>query len=157
VWIELKPEQLNTPFYLSINRTRGLGEKFVYPFMMRGYVVEFRKVGGLVQMIAKNPRYKAKEGTPLALAAEQSFTDSLLGSTTVASQAHPEKKSILIEANALFIADIAGPRPSSKPSTARRTRSTSATPTSPRSAPPTTWRPSAWPRTSRCPRCRRRR
>jgi hypothetical protein len=108
VWIELKPEQLNTPFYLSINRTRGLGEKFVYPFMMRGYVVEFRKVGSLVQMIAKNPRYKAKEGTPLALAAEQSFTDSLLGSTSVASQAHPERKSILIEANPLFLADIAG-------------------------------------------------
>jgi hypothetical protein len=108
VWIELKPEQLNTPFYLSINRTRGLGEKFVYPFMMRGYVVEFRKVGSLVQMIAKNPRYKAKEGTPLARAAEQSFTDSLLGSTTVASSAHPERKSILIEANALFLADIAG-------------------------------------------------
>ncbi|MEO7743658.1 MAG: zinc-dependent metalloprotease [Usitatibacter sp.] len=108
VWIELKPEQLNTPFYLSINRTRGLGEKFVYPFMMRGYVVEFRKVGSLVQMIAKNPRYKAKEGTPLALAAEQSFTDSLLGSATVASQAHPQRKSILIEANPLFLADIAG-------------------------------------------------
>jgi uncharacterized protein DUF4953/uncharacterized protein DUF5117 len=108
VWIELKPEQLNTPFYLSINRTRGLGEKFVYPFMMRGYVVEFRKIGGFVQMIAKNPRYTAKEGTPLALAAQQSFTDSLLGSATVASQAHPERKSILVEANPLFLADIAG-------------------------------------------------
>jgi hypothetical protein len=108
VWIELKPEHFNTPFYLSINRTRGLGEKFVYPFMMRGYVVEFRKIGGLVQMIAKNPRYTAKEGTPIALAAQQSFTDSLLGSATVASQAHPERKSILVEANPLFLADIAG-------------------------------------------------
>lgn len=108
VWIELKPEHFNTPFYLSINRTRGLGEKFVYPFMMRGYVVEFRKVGGLVQMIAKNPRYTAKEGTPIAIAAQQSFTDSLLGSATVASQAHPERKSVLVEANPLFLADIAG-------------------------------------------------
>lgn len=108
VWIELKPEHFNTPFYLSINRTRGLGEKFVYPFMMRGYVVEFRKIGGLVQMIAKNPRYTAKEGTPIAIAAQQSFTDSLLGSATVASQAHPERKSVLVEANPLFLADIAG-------------------------------------------------
>ena len=108
VYIELKPEQFNTPFYLSINRTRGLGENFIYPFMMRGYVVEFRRVGSLVQMIAKNPRYRAKEGTPLALAAQQSFTDSLLGSATVASQAHPERKSVLIEANPLFLADIAG-------------------------------------------------
>jgi hypothetical protein len=108
VWIELKPEHFNTPFYLSINRTRGLGEKFVFPFMVRGYVVEFRKVGSLVQMIAKNQRYNARAGTPLALAAEQSFTDSLLGTATVASQPHPQRRSILVEANPLFLADIAG-------------------------------------------------
>ncbi len=107
-WVELKPEQFNTPFYLSINRTRGLGENFMYPFMVRGYVVEFRKVGSLVQMIAKNPRYKAKDGTPISVAAQQSFTDSLIGATTVASLPHPERKSILVDANALFIADIAG-------------------------------------------------
>jgi hypothetical protein len=57
VFIELKPEQMGKPFYLSINRTRGLGEGFIYPFMMRGYLVEFRKVGGLVQMIAKNAQF----------------------------------------------------------------------------------------------------
>ncbi len=108
VWIELKPEHFNTPFYLSINRTRGIGEKFIFPFMVRGYLVEFRKVGNLVQMIAKNPRYKAKEGTPLERAARESFTDSLLGSATVASQAHPQRKSVLIEANPLFLSDIAG-------------------------------------------------
>jgi hypothetical protein len=108
VWIELKPEQFDTPFYLSINRTRGLGENFIYPFMMRGYVVEFHRIGSLVQMIAKNTRYTAKEGTPLALAAQQSFTDSLLGSAPVASSPHPERKSILVEANGLFITDLPG-------------------------------------------------
>jgi hypothetical protein len=108
VWLELKPEQLDTPFYLSINRTRGLGENFIYPFMMRGYLVEFHKVGNLVQMIAKNTRYVAKEGTPLARAAEQSFTDSLLGSAPVVSSPHPERKSVLVEANQLFITDLPG-------------------------------------------------
>ena len=108
VWMELKPEQFDTPFYLSVNRTRGLGENFIYPFMLRGYIVEFHKVGGLVQMVAKNPRYKAKDGTPIALAAQQSFTDSLVGATTVASLPHPERKSVLVEANPLFLADIAG-------------------------------------------------
>jgi hypothetical protein len=108
VWLELKPEQFNTPFYLSINRTRGLGEGFIYPFMMRGYLVEFRRVGNLVQMIAKNTRYVAKEGTPLAVAAEHSFTDSLLGSGVVVSSPHPERKSVLVEANNLFITDLPG-------------------------------------------------
>ena len=108
VWIELKPEQFNTPFYLSINRSRGIGENMIHPFMMRGYLVEFRRVGSLVQMIARNQRYGAKEGTPLALAAKQSFTDSLLGSTQVVSQPHPERQSVLVEANPLFITDLAG-------------------------------------------------
>ncbi len=108
VWIELAPDQLDKPFYLSVNRTRGLGEGFVFPFMVRGYIVEFHKIGPLVQMIAKNQRYKAKEGTPLALAAQQSFTDSLIGSATVASQPHPDRKSVLVEANGLFLADIPG-------------------------------------------------
>jgi hypothetical protein len=108
VFLELKPEQFNTPYYLSINRTGGLGENFIYPFMLRGYIVEFRKVGGLVQMIARNTRYRAQEGTPLALAAQQSFADSLLGSAPVASEPNPETKSVLVEANPLFLADIAG-------------------------------------------------
>jgi hypothetical protein len=76
--------------------------------MMRGYVVEFRKVGGLVQMIAKNTQFSAAPGSPLARAAEQSFADSLLGSAPVVSEPHPETKAILVDANALFIADIAG-------------------------------------------------
>src|SRR5689334_16261619 len=57
VWIELKPDQFDKPYYLSINRTRGLGENFIFPFMVKGYVVEFHKIGPLVQMIAKNQRY----------------------------------------------------------------------------------------------------
>ncbi|HEX4780887.1 MAG TPA: zinc-dependent metalloprotease [Usitatibacter sp.] len=107
VWMELKPDQFDKPYYLSINRTRGLGENFIFPFMVKGYIVEFHKIGPLVQMFAKNQRYGAKEGTPLALAAAQSFTDSLLGSATVASQPDPKSHAVLIEANGLFLADIA--------------------------------------------------
>ncbi|HXF80245.1 MAG TPA: zinc-dependent metalloprotease [Usitatibacter sp.] len=106
VWIELKPDQFDKPYYLSINRTRGLGENFIFPFMVKGYVVEFHRIGPLVQMIAKNQRYGAKEGSPLALAAAESFTDSLLGSATVASQPDPKTHAVLIEANGLFLADI---------------------------------------------------
>ena len=108
VWLELRPEQMNKPFFLSINRTRGLGEGFIHPFMMRGYVVEFRKVGSLVQMVARNSRYGAKEGTPLARAARESFTDSLLASAHVASEPHPERKSILVDASGFFLNDIPG-------------------------------------------------
>jgi hypothetical protein len=108
VWLELKPEQLGQPYYLSINRTRGLGEGFIFPFMVRGYVVEFRKVGGLVQMVARNSRYVAEEGTPLARAARESFTDSLLASAPVVSEPHPQSKAVLVDASGFFVSDIPG-------------------------------------------------
>jgi hypothetical protein len=108
VWLEVKPEQLGQPYYLSINRTRGLGEGFIFPFMVRGYVVEFRKVGSLVQMVARNSRYVAKEGTPLARAARESFTDSLLAAAPVVSEPHPETKAVLVDASGLFVNDIPG-------------------------------------------------
>ncbi len=109
VWIEIKPEQLNTGIYFQANSTRGIGSSGFYPnWMLRGHIVEFKKIGNTVQMIAKNHRFVAKPGTAIARAVEESFTDSLLATTTVASAPHPERKSILIDANALLLSDIPG-------------------------------------------------
>ncbi|HZI82375.1 MAG TPA: zinc-dependent metalloprotease, partial [Casimicrobiaceae bacterium] len=43
-----------------------------------------------------------------ARAVSESTSDSLLGAVQVASQPHPERKSVLIEASALFLTDIPG-------------------------------------------------
>ncbi len=109
VWIEVKPDQFETPFFFQINSTRGIGEAGVYPnWMLRGHIVEFKKLGNTIQLIARNNKFIAKPGTPIARAVKESFTDSLLAVTTVASAPHPERKSILIDANALLLADIPG-------------------------------------------------
>ncbi len=109
VWIEIKPEQFDSPLFFQINSTRGLGEAGVYPnWMLRSHIVEFKKQGNNVQLIAKNHRFTAKTGTAIARSVKESFTDSLIGVTTVASAPHPERKSILIDANALFLADLPG-------------------------------------------------
>jgi hypothetical protein len=109
VWIEIAPEQFDTPFYFQVNSTRGLGEAGVYPnWMLRGHIVEFKRIGNTVQVIAKNHRASAKAGTAIARAVKESFTDSLIASTSVASAPHTERKSVLVDANALFLTDIAG-------------------------------------------------
>jgi hypothetical protein len=109
VWLEIKPDQFDHPLFLQINRTRGIGQRqpFVSP-MLRSYIVEFHRLGNLVQMIAKNTQFFASEGTPLARAVRESMSDSLLGAVSVASQPHPERKSVLIEASGLFLTDIPG-------------------------------------------------
>ena len=109
IWLEIKPDQFDHPFFLHIGRTRGIGQRepFVSP-MLRSYIVEFHRLGNLVQMLAKNTQFFAAQGTPLARAVEESTSDSLLASVPVASQTHPERKSVLVEANALFLTDIPG-------------------------------------------------
>src|SRR5881394_4298799 len=100
VWLEIKPEQFDQPFFMQVNRTSGLGDRgvFVNP-MLSAHVVTLHKVGNLVQLIAKNSRFNAKEGTALARAARESLSDSLLASANVLSQPHHDRKSVLIEAN----------------------------------------------------------
>ena len=109
VWIEIKPEQLESPFFYQVNSTRGIGEPRFYPnWMLGSHIAEFKKNGNNMQLIARNHRFTALPGTPIARAVKESFTDSLIGVTTIASAPHPERKSVLVDANALFLADLPG-------------------------------------------------
>jgi hypothetical protein len=109
VWIAVKPEQFEQPFYFSAVATNGLGEKQVYGGLMGPrHIVTLRKIGPQVQLVAQNMRFRAKPGSPAERAVKTSFSDSLLASAPVASQPHPDTKAVLVEANALLLADIAG-------------------------------------------------
>ena len=116
VWIELTPEQFNQPFMLSPKIKNGIGEAWVLGGLMVDsingaggpQVVEFVRVHNQVRLQARNLDITAKAGTPEALAVAASYSNSLLGSTGVASGPHPERKSVLIEANGLFLNDMLG-------------------------------------------------
>ena len=113
-WIEIPEAQLNKPFFLSVNMSRGIGERMLFAGLMGAswyatggeYVAEFRKAAGNVQLLARNTTFIARPGSPEERAVRKSFSDSLLGSAPIASAPHPERKSILIDANALLMTDI---------------------------------------------------
>lgn len=109
VWIELRPEDFNKPFFLSNKIATGIGESQLFGGMMdESNVIEFRRIHNQVQMIASNTEYVAKAGTPEGRAVAAAFSPSLLASTPVASQAQPERKSVLVDASALFVNDMFG-------------------------------------------------
>lgn len=116
VWMELRPEDLGKLFFLSPKLAQGLGENGLFGGLMvgrwqpwgRSQVVEFRRIGNQVQMVARNDQFTAAAGTPEAAAVKAAFSDSLLGSAAVSSQPHPDSKAILIDANALFVTDLLG-------------------------------------------------
>jgi len=113
-WIEIAPDQLDKPFFLSINLARGIGERMLYGGMMGAreyatggeYVAQFRKAGVNVQLLAKNTTFIARPGSPEERAVKAGFSDSLLASAPIASAPHPERKSILIDAGALLMTDM---------------------------------------------------
>ena len=109
VWIEIKPEQFDQLYYLQTNMSRGvMGDvgASVARAMLRGNIITFKKIGNNVQLIARNFSNYAKPATPIALATAEGTSDSLLAAATIASAPHPEKKTVLVEANALLLGDI---------------------------------------------------
>lgn len=112
-YIEIQPGQFGQLFFLKSNLNQGIGESRLFGGMMSYPVgiaqpVEFRRTGNLVQIVAKNVKYTAKAGTPEARAVAAGFSDSLLASAGIASQPHPERKSVLIDASTVFLADLPG-------------------------------------------------
>ncbi len=109
VWIELRPEDFNKPFFLSAKIATGIGEGRLFGGLMDDqHVIEFRRVHNQVQMIARNTEFSARPGSPEGRAVAAAFSPSLLASTPVASQPQPERKSVLVDANALFVNDLLG-------------------------------------------------
>jgi hypothetical protein len=107
VWLELRPEDLGQAFFLSPKSKTGIGEgRFAGGLMAEEAVIEFRRVHNQLQLLARNTEFIAPPGTPAARAVSASFSPSLLASTSVASMPHPERKSFLVEANALFLNDM---------------------------------------------------
>ncbi len=111
VWMELKPGDLNQPFFLSPKYKTGIGEgQFLGGLMLIGgeAVIEFRRVYNQMQLLARNTEFIAKANTPTGRAVAAAFSPSLLASAPVLSQPHPQRQSVLVEVNALFVNDMLG-------------------------------------------------
>jgi Met-zincin/Domain of unknown function (DUF5117) len=115
VWFELRPADFNKPLFLSPKLSHGIGEQAIFGGSMLGnqpwgrpQIVEFRRQYNQVLLVARNERYLAAAGTPEARSVASAFSDSLLGSAPVASQAQPDSKAVLIEANGIFVNDLLG-------------------------------------------------
>ena len=103
VWLELTTEMFGKPFLLSVNVSSSIGERGLHASSMGPvWSVEFRRIGNQFQLIARNMAHRADRDPAMQRAVRDSFSDSLLASGTVASAAHPERKSVLLDASFLL-------------------------------------------------------
>jgi hypothetical protein len=108
VWLEIAPERMNKPLLFSVNTAQSVGERGLYGSQMGPrWLVEFRRVGTQIHLLARQQGFRAARDVAAGRAVSEGFSDSLVASTAVASAAHPERKSILVDASFL-LGDIAG-------------------------------------------------
>ncbi|MFN9805775.1 MAG: DUF5118 domain-containing protein, partial [Betaproteobacteria bacterium] len=104
VWLEIPAAMLGKPFFFTWNIAQSVGERGLYASQMgRDFLVEWRRVGNQLQLVALNTQFRAEGGGRVA--AQQAFSPSLLVSGAVASAEHPERKSVLVDAS-MFIGDL---------------------------------------------------
>lgn len=116
VWIELRPQDFNRPFYLSPKLLTGIGEGGLFGGLLasrwglvgRPQWVEFRKVHQQVQLVALNPYAWAEEGSGPAQAVKAAFSPSLLASAAIGSAPHAERGTVLVEVSSLLAGDLLG-------------------------------------------------
>ncbi|MBI5276559.1 MAG: zinc-dependent metalloprotease [Burkholderiales bacterium] len=103
VWLEVPKELLGKPFLFSVNIASSVGERGLYASQMAGsQMVEFRRIGRQMQLIALNTQFRAVADQGSKRAIEQAFSPSLVGSAAVVSAEHPTRKSVLVDASFLF-------------------------------------------------------
>ncbi|MCY7389553.1 MAG: DUF5117 domain-containing protein, partial [Burkholderiales bacterium] len=109
LWISIKPDQFDKPFFFTFNIPQSIGERGLYGSQMGGAeLVVFKKIGSQIQLLAKNTEFFAKPGSPQAQFVSEAFSDSLMASAAAASAPDTETKAVLVELNAMLLADIPG-------------------------------------------------
>jgi hypothetical protein len=107
VWIEIRPEQFEQPFFFALNVASSIGENGLHAGERgKNWHAVFRRNGVSVQLIARNMQFVAPSNTPESAVVRQGFSDSLLASTVIASLPDPETRAVLIDASAVFLTDI---------------------------------------------------
>ena len=110
VWIELRPEDFDKPFFLSPKLRTGIGEGLLFGgLMLRApALVQFRRQHNVVQLVAINQQQIAKASTPEARAVAAAISPSLLAAGPVASLPHPDRKAVLVDLSAMLMTDLMG-------------------------------------------------
>lgn len=108
-WLEIPADKLDKPFFFGSSIASGLGDSRFWPGLMgRSDIVVLRRVGNTVQLLALNQSVRAPEGTPLARAVTESWSDSLLSVAPLLATPHAQSKALLVDANVLLGADFSG-------------------------------------------------
>lgn len=98
-YVEIKPKQFETDYLYSQKTDQATGERGLYGTNMEldYYVVQWRRLGNRLQLLRRNLRFRAAEGSPVVRAVKNSFSDSVIGSGELLSAPNPEGGGVLVD------------------------------------------------------------
>jgi Met-zincin/Domain of unknown function (DUF5117) len=103
VYMELTPAQLDKMVLFAASLDQAGGERGFYAAQqLADFGCEFKRVGKSIHWVRKNTSFTSAAGTAQAKAIQRSFPDAIMSSAKIQSQPHPERKSVLIDAQELF-------------------------------------------------------
>ncbi|MGC9329829.1 MAG: DUF5117 domain-containing protein, partial [Candidatus Hinthialibacter sp.] len=106
IYWEIKPDQLKQEFLVSGKLATGLGAGRVKPgAYLGGMIVHFRKIDDKLQLMQKNIRFTADEGSKTEAALKKNYQDSIVASFPVEAT-NPEDSGCLVEMSKFLLTDI---------------------------------------------------
>lgn len=106
LYAAIKPNQFGEQFLGPMVLARGLAMSGTPLNFGDEWVLSFKRVGNDVQLIRKNIYYEAEQGTPLAKAVEQNYTDSILMSLPIAT-INEGTQEVLIDLADIYLTNFA--------------------------------------------------
>jgi len=106
VYLEIRQDQFDKPLLAPIAVARGMNLGGYTLNFDEQWVIIFKKVGDKVFLVRRNVHFKAKSDTPVALAVETSYNDSVLMALPIKT-INPAKNAPLIDLNQIFFTDFA--------------------------------------------------
>lgn len=108
LYAELGSGDMGKDYIVLITIARGIGQTPILGGFSWGFgndwVWQFRKVGENIQVVRRNVRFRAKEGTPTAEAVKLAYTDSVMFSLPIASKT--SGGAYLIDLTPVFLSDL---------------------------------------------------
>lgn len=107
LFAELKPGDFDKDHIVLITIARGIGQNPILGGFSWGFgddwVWQFRQVGENIQIVRRNVRFRAKEGTPTAEAVKLAYTDSVMYSLPIVTKNGPNT---VINLTPVFLSDL---------------------------------------------------
>ncbi|MCX7424810.1 MAG: zinc-dependent metalloprotease [Planctomycetia bacterium] len=105
---EVTPAHLNQDFIVAISIARGMGEQPLLGGMAWGFgddaIWQFRKTDKKIQIVRRNVRFTANQGSPSARAVHLAYTDSVLFSLPIVTQS--PGGGFVVDLAPLFMSDL---------------------------------------------------